>query len=757
MFSLLFIDQNMIKENNMHRIPDLKKICIKALDLPIIGNGGGNTACLKRSVKESLRATPRYGQANEPQTKHPEGIRSGTHELNLIGRKEMCSFYIVNYTLGIPGERQEITLIKGWRSLSLGYRGEFIRNSRHSKAGNGYECRDRVVAVRVFPLIRPLERAVKAKTVSGTRPYSTTPTGLERLRQLIQDNLENDKKVNKNLLSLVGNVELLKGAYMKIKSGPGNMTPGPDGKTLDGISVEWLENLGKEVCTGVYRPNPSRRVNIPKLKGGTRPLGVASPRNKIVQEAVRVVLSAIFEPTFLDCSHGFRPGRSCHSALKQIKNKFGAVTWMIEGDISKCCDSIDHHVLKAILAERISDKGFFDLYWKLARAGYLELGRLYATEIGTPQGSVVSPLLSNIFLHKFDLWMETKRENFEIGSRRRQNPRYTQLTRVKGGASEARKRLIPSKDPMDPGFKRLRYVRYADDFIIGIIGSKNDAATLVEEIHNYLKDVLKLELNLAKTKITHAGTEKAFFLGTWIRVIPVKGFQIKRTKIGITRVSSRPQLRVPLKMICDKLERKGIIHQSRKTPTRLGWLTPFTEIQIVSYYNSIYRGLINYYSFVDDRSLLQRVYYILKTSCALTLASKMRLKTKRKVYQKYGKDLTVAAEGKRQLTFERYSHSRPQFSNSNYDPFRSMDVYFSFRSKPNLLRSEECCICGSKEKIEFHHVRHLRKTGQTLPRDFLQRSMSQINRKQIPVCQKCHIKIHKGKYDGSPLKTFPGG
>lgn len=661
---------------------DIYKSCIKASNLPINGNIMGTTACLKRGLKEYPRATPVHGQVNKRQLQHSMGIRSGILWQHRNWFKEF-RLYIVDEIQEIPTSQYRISIFKEWADLNTGYRGCSCKNSGYPKSSNGYGCGGAiVVAYGLYPYIRPNQNGVKTKgTSSFRRYYSSSPTGLEDLQQLADSNRKDPKRLNSKIMKIISSTYILEASYMKIKSKSGNITKGIDGMTLDGISVDWSKDLSKSLCTGSYKPLPVRRVIIPKAPGEDRPLGVPSLRDKIVLESVRLILHAIYEPCFLNCSHGFRPGRSCHTALKSIKLGFGGVTWFIEGGVSTRFDSVDHHVLSKILSQRIDDKAFFDLYWKIVRVGYVSQQNSFNSEKGTPQGSVVSSLFSNIYLHSLDVFIHELKIKFEIGSRWKQNPEDSKLTRKKGGVKDAHKIGIPFRDPLDPNFKRLRYVRYADDFLIGIMGSKEEAILITEKIRVFLKDSLKLDLYITTTNHTHARSDKVLFLGAMIKIIPVSGFQCKKNKAGhVTRVSSRPQLRIPLAIIVNRLEAKGILHKVRKTPTKLGWLIPFTNSQIIQYYNRIYVGLDNYYSFADDRSLLHRIHYILKTSCVLSLASKLRLKTKHKVYSKFGKNLTITDNGKEVTSFVDYKLKRPNFGTANYDPIKAMDVYFSFRT-----------------------------------------------------------------------------
>jgi group II intron reverse transcriptase/maturase len=266
--------------------------------------------------------------------------------------------------------------------------------------------------------------------------------------------------------------------------------------------------------------------------GKMRPLTVAPPRDKIVQEVLRMILEAVFEPTFSDNSHGFRPSRSCHTALRQVKTQFGVASFYLEGDISKCFDSFDHHILMNIIERKIKDRRFTALLWKSLRAGYFEFHEVQSSIVGTPQGSVISPLLANIYLHALDVFMEKRMGEYTRGKVARVNPEYKHLEYQQykalrnGETKEAirllkLKQLLPSRTHADPNFRRMYYVRYADDWIVAIRGPRTDVVQLLNEVKDFLKQDLGLDLSLEKTKITDPTVEPALFLGTEIATSPL--------------------------------------------------------------------------------------------------------------------------------------------------------------------------------------------------------------------------------------------
>jgi len=309
---------------------------------------------------------------------------------------------------------------------------------------------------------------------------------------------------------------------------------------------------------------------IPKSNGKMRPLTIASPRDKIVQEVIRMILEVIFEPTFSSSSHGFRPNRSCHTALRQVKTQFGAASYYLEGDISKCFDSFNHLVLMKIIEGKVKDRQFTALIWKALRAGYFEFHQVQNSIVGTPQGSVLSPLLANIYLDALDVFMERRREEYNQGKVAKISPEYKALdyqqskASKRGDASEALrflklKQLIPSRIHADPNFRRMYYVRYADDWIVSIRGPRADVVQLLNDVKDFLKERLKLDLSLEKTKITDPTTEPALFLGTEI-TISNHIYSTKGKHGQPLRVPSQIRLLAPMHRIYKKLSAAGLMN-----------------------------------------------------------------------------------------------------------------------------------------------------------------------------------------------------
>jgi len=328
-------------------------------------------------------------------------------------------------------------------------------------------------------------------SISSMRRFATKAGRVKPAisRSSVAKEVLNKVDCQKLTMGLVANFKNLVTAYELIKSNPGNMTPGTDGVTLDGIDREYLLKVQSKLIAGKYKFPPGRRILIPKpgKPGEKRPLTIASPRDKLVQKAILNVLEQYFEPLFLSTSHGFRPGKGTHTAIQNVEAQFVSSRYIIEADFSKAFDSIRHDKLMELLAKHITDQKLLALIKSGLKAGYLdELGELHAqSELGTPQGSILSPLLCNIFLHELDQFMEDLKKKYHTGKDRKTSKVYTkisneirQMRKVKSYLTDKKKYLdllknlftTPSK-VHDDSYVRIHYVRYADDFIVGVEGS----------------------------------------------------------------------------------------------------------------------------------------------------------------------------------------------------------------------------------------------------------------------------------------------
>nr|YP_009517180.1 hypothetical protein C0991_000014 [Blastosporella zonata]AYE93077.1 hypothetical protein C0991_000014 [Blastosporella zonata] len=575
-----------------------------------------------------------------------------------------------------------------------------------------------------------------------------------------------NKPVDRKLYIMICNPDLLFLAYQNIKSKPGNMTPGIVPTTLDGMSRIEFEKLSTSLKNETFQFKPGRRIQIPKPgKTGTRPLTIAPPRDKIVQEAMRIVLEAIYEPVFLTSSHGFRPNRSCHSAWQAIYLEFKAISWIIEGDISKCFDSIDHKRLMNCLEIKIKDKQFIKLIWKSLRAGYFEFRHLENNLIGTPQGSIISPILANIFMHQLDVFVVSLRNQFNKGEKPRVSPAYTQVRHQKRKAEKINDiktikqlhgKLLKMEYTMhdDPGYKRLHYVRYADDWIIGIRGSKKDA----EELRNQIKEfLLGVGLNLSeeKTKISNIATERIKFLGiNMIRQAHVKYHGSPAKNHVLQRGSLKMRIEAPIEEIRKKLHLIGLLEKGIPVPRNI-W-RPYSHKQILLLYNSVLRGYLNYYSFVHNYSRLATyLYWVLKGSCGKLLASKFDLGSVSAALKEFGKDLsfkediTKKSKGKpTEKIAKETKFYKPENWNSNYLRFRVNQEVPVIKLHPisiSTLDELKCTKCGSSHRVEMHHIRMMKDLDPKL--SLYDKLQIKLRRKQMPLCRACHLDLHKKQHN----------
>lgn len=620
------------------------------------------------------------------------------------------------------------------------------------KGSNTYGNGDIVVPVNPISGAYSSVRAEARERMSGinftpSRWYSTggAPNVPNRYVSLVErcEKFPHDR-VDRDIYKLLFDPNMYQIAYHKLRSNPGNMTPGVSPETLDGMSSEWIDEIIQNMKNENFQFKPSRRVNIPKPKGGTRPLSVAPPRDKVVQEVIRMILDAIFTPTFSKNSHGFMANKGCHSALKQVYMQFKGVTWVIEGDISKCFDSIDHHKLMNIIEEKITDRRFTKLIWKSLRAGYFEFNEYKHTVAGTPQGSIISPTLCNIFMHQLDHFVENLMPSFNKGEKPKINNVYMShanaLARAKKRGDHHRMkqetalmRRLDSVDFHDPNFKRLYYVRYADDWIIGIRGSHLECKEILQKVDDKLEG-MGLKLSKEKTKITNLRLDKVMFLGTQIfrsrhrRFTMMKMGASRRLGLGI-------RMEAPLNRVRDKLTAAGFIKEGKPHP-KFKWM-PLGKDQIIHLYNSVYRGILNYYSFSHNINQLHGLLsLILKSSCAKLLAAKFNLHTRSQVYKKYGRWLEK--DGK-----VGFYHPKVKVDPNNFKiKQEKIDIVQSLFAQTKSIANLYdliCAKCGSIHKVEMHHVKMMKNLN---TKNWLDAIMAKANRKQIPLCRKCHMEHH---------------
>lgn len=598
------------------------------------------------------------------------------------------------------------------------------------------------------------------------------------LNSLINHSKDKNFKFER-LYRILYNKDMYLLAYQNIYAHEGNMTKGTDGETIDGMSLKRIDDLIAKMRDESYQPKPSRRTYITKKDGKRkRPLGIPAFIDKLVQEVIRMILEAIYEGSFENCSHGFRHDRSCHTALDQIQTRFTGAKWFIEGDIKGFFDNIHHDILIDILKERISDDRFIRLIRKFLKAGYIEDWVYHKTYSGTPQGGIISPILANIYLDKLDKYMQEYIQKFNKGKDRKRNPEYRKLEtkrrnlveKLKKAESKADKDIIiaeirqvemerrdvPYSLPMDESYKRMQYVRYADDFLIGVIRSKKDCEMTKKDIAEFLSAKLGLELSQEKTLITH-GQKKAHFLGYSIYVR--KSNLPKRDKLGrmVRNYGGRIVLEVESSTIRDKLLSLKAMEityvdgkEIWKSKARYS-MKDSDDLEILRTYNSEIRGFYNYYSIANNSSIINSFKYIMEYSMYKTYATKYRT-TKHNMIEKYriNKDFGVkykTKDGKEKIClFYNEGFKRKDINkNADVDNVTDKRFYLGRTSLIQRLEAGRCELCGAENvPIEIHHVRKLKDLN---GKKFWEKFMIARKRKTLALCHKCHVDLHNEKLD----------
>lgn len=573
------------------------------------------------------------------------------------------------------------------------------------------------------------------------------------------------------------NPDLYLRAYGRIYGNDGALTRGATGETVDGMSRAKIDAIIADLRAERYRWTPVRRVEIPKRNGKMRPLGIPTWSDKLLQEVVRSLLDAYYEPQFSDSSHGFRPGRGCHTALTDIAKTWAGTKWFIEGDIKGCFDNIDRTVLLSILQEKIHDNRFLRLVEQLLQAGYVKDWKRHPTLSGTPQGGIVSPILSNIYLDRLDQFVEeTLIPEFTRGNRRRRSPAYkckqaeTWRHSQHGRINEAiacRKELhrLPSVDPNDPDYRRLRYVRYADDFLLGFIGSKEEAEGIKARLAQFLRETLKLELSIEKTLVSHATEQGARFLGyevvsqrcdTKMHLVQRAGLSKPFRKRAINSV-------IALRLPTDVVERRCALYMREGKPIHRAELEEDSDFSIVAAYQLEYRGYVEYYALAQNIRWLNKLRWVMEVSLLKTLAGKYRTSVD-KMARRYHTvvqteegprsclEVRVAREGKAPLV-ARFGGLLLRRKKTAI----LIDRVLTRRQPEGVellqrLLADRCEICHRTENMEVHHIRKLadlKVKGQGEVADW-KRMMAARRRKTLVLCRECHAAIHAGRPTRQP-------
>ena len=566
-------------------------------------------------------------------------------------------------------------------------------------------------------------------------------------------------------------------AYCNIYNNKGSSTSGIDNRTADNFNEDLIDEIINSLKDESYQVKPVKRIYIPKKNGKTRPLGIPNFQDRLVQEVCRMVLESIYEPIFSENSHGFRPNRSCHTALKQIKNTFRGANWFIEGDIKGCFDNIDHRCLINILQKRIKDERFIRLIWKFLKAGYMENWKYNNTHSGTPQGGILSPILANIYLSELDNYIDkiksniTKDNKGDVQRCKNLNPEYRSVDHKMQVLRKHIKQLeLDDKDrkelieeykrlekyrytlPAQLGlknYKNIQYIRYADDFIIAVLGSKEDCQNIKSEIAKFLNANLKLELSEEKTLITHSH-DKARFLNYELQVrnnskifVDKNGVKRRVGNLGVV-------LYMPHDVVINYITSKKVIddiNASHWSGKARPFMQVLSDLEIITSYNAEIKGLYNYYAMAENVSdQMGMLYHVMEYSCLKTLAGKHKCSVaKIKANYRIGKGWGVRYDTAKEKNKIRYFYNQGfQMSNRkldyNFDELVNTNQYVGRTELEQRMKASKCELCG-KENVKFH-IHHTNKVKNLKGKTPWEQIMIAKNRKTLVVCEECHRKIH---------------
>lgn len=628
----------------------------------------------------------------------------------------------------------------------------------------------------------------------------------------IKNNID---RVNLSVGSLLGTPEFWLLCYESIKSNPGvhnlggssmlNFNKQPN--SLDGINLDFFQSLSYSISKGNFQFGPMKRIEIPKPDGGLRPLALADSRDKIVQKGMSVILECLSEHRFLECSFGFRRGKSCHDALSFIQKKVPSGLWAIEGDINNCLDRFDHKKVVSLIKKKyVSHQVFIDLIYKALKVKIIKIDSSFKQKVGSSQGSLVSPIFCNIYLNELDRFVNESDvlAKFRRGKPATVNSKFTTLLKPTKEELETGKKIkkLRGKLKMWKYFHKLRvsklklakiqnikrnkftgknrkyaYVRYADNFIIFVWGTKNDCLEIKLLVKNFLKGNLDLELSSAKTKITNLKKEKANFLGFLLWQSPSTLLSSKSDvnpigKIDRLKMNSKfrgatmqvPRLRITFSIdkILRELVDKGLLRfkAGKFFPTSYKPALQYDISNIVNYIKRVFRSIANYYGFSNNWYDAKSLYnYFGRFCAAMTIAHKTKSKVS-KVFKKYGNNLTItSSENKIIAKFDLLSNKIFKRNvKNNFDdlpPNTSNLLVENLKIAKQHLIKWPCVICG--EKAEMHHVKHVRKVlNKKKPGSFnaYLEAMQLVNRKTLPFCKLHYQMIHNGDYDGESLKSL---
>lgn len=603
-----------------------------------------------------------------------------------------------------------------------------------------------------------------------------TKTIFKRLNSLGKLSREG-KRIN-GLFRLMQSPILWEISYERIYPNKGAVTKGINDNTLDGFSFQRVATIIEKLKKQTYRFSPVRRVYIPKSNGKKRPLGIPTGDDKLVQAVVKMILEYIYEPIFSEHSHGFRRGRSCHTALESIKRNWTGVKWLVDIDVVGYFDNIKHDLLIKILEKRIDDKRFIKLLKNMLKAGYMEDWIFRPTFSGTPQGGIVSPILANIYLHELDSFLQDLKARYDRGKFKAENPKYRSLTqriyerrrkitrlslednnlmKINAIKKEVRQLInerftMRSRDGLDPKYRRLQFCRYADDFIIGIIGPKKEALEIMQEIKYYLQEELQLEASEEKSKISKASTG-TIFLGYKVKTVsgsPIRKYRREGERASTRRYASdRINLLVPKERIVRFNRDKNYGDLGRLKGKHRKYLIDSSMLEIVLAYNAEMRGFANYYRLAFCvKFSLRKLWYLWQKSLLKTLACKHKCsvnKIVKRLKTKEGLAVRYKVKGKERSQFLFNIKTINELPNVGQKVDQYPNVYFTMGRSDVMdrLHAKQCEYCGAtNQPCEVHHVRRMSDMKSS---PLWKQVASARKRKRVVLCVPCHKALHAGR------------
>lgn len=624
-----------------------------------------------------------------------------------------------------------------------------------------------------------------------------------RVVRRIHEQSKNGKNEFQDLYKLLTNEDLIYQALTRIRKNKGIGTKGADGTSIDGYGTEQIQELRKALKENRYEPGAVKRIEIPKPgKKKKRPLGIPGMNDKVVQEMINTILTAIYEPKFeadhKNANYGFRKRKRIKDAIEKIERKAKDTRWCLEGDIEGAYDNVNHGTMIRILEERIKDKRMIHLIKKILKSDIVIKGKRIETRKGTPQGGIISPTLFNIYMSKLDEYilkkieMEEKREEEEGKTERhkKRNKRHNEITNRVGaivrwirtkenkegqnrtnwnetdkekerrGRKEIReymkeRKTIESRETAGTKHRTI-YIRYADDWVVISNGGRKRIEEWKKDIKEELERTLDLKLSEEKTKITDLRKEPGKFLG--FNFFYIRGKKYKRDRYG--RIRKTTGIRISIGMdyerVLDKLEKKHVYDAKNGWGRAVNPWTVKSDYEIVESFNWLARGIVSYYAQGLNRFRpIERVMYIIDHACKKTIGKKHKMSALQAIDKygdpiiakrmKEGKEIRIRQFGKEDA---KKLYEKIRSTGAGTERVYEMENYINWRT--TLKLKSECVVCGSKDKIEMHHIKKVKDTKEK----GFKRIMVILNRKQICVCKECHVKIHKGTYDGIKLEDL---